>query len=67
MQTVGTEFQYKLNGKEYYKVFVYGSDGKMVRGSRTVNSFTGSALARVLRDYQAAIRRGAWNGGAGGR
>ena len=56
-----TEFQYKSGGKEYYKVYVSRPDGSMVKGSRTLRAFTGSALQRVQKETQAEIDRGAWS------
>jgi len=55
---VSTEYQYKTNGKEYYKVYVSRADGTMVRGSRTLQSYTGSTLKRICREMQEDINRG---------
>lgn len=57
---VSTEFDHKEGKKEYYKVYVSRPDGAMVKGSRTLRSFTGSALKRVQAEMQAEIDRGAW-------
>jgi len=58
---VSTEFDHKEGRKEYYKVYVSRADGTMVRGSRTLQAFTGSALKRVQAEIQADINRGAWS------
>jgi len=58
---VSTELQYKSGRKEYYKVYVSRLDGSMVKGTRTLDAFTGSALKRVQKNMQEDINRGAWN------
>ena len=58
---VSTEYQYKSGRKEYYKVYVSSADGSMVKGSRTLGTFTGSALKRVQKNMQADIDRGTWS------
>ena len=58
---VSTEFQYKVGTEEYYKVYVSRSDGTMVKGTRTLDAFTGSKLKKVQKDMQEDINRGAWN------
>ena len=55
-----TEFQYTSNGKKYYKVYVQRSDGSMVKGTRTLNSYTGNRLEQVIKDMQRDIDNGAW-------
>jgi hypothetical protein len=58
---VSTEFAYKSNGKEFYKVYVSRADGTMVKGTRTVAAFTGASLKRVQRNMQSDIDHGAWD------
>lgn len=58
---VSTEFQYKVNGTSWYKVYVSRPDGSMVKGSRTINCFCDPDLAQVIRQYRGAIKRGAWS------
>ncbi|HEX3640627.1 MAG TPA: hypothetical protein VHV10_05000 [Ktedonobacteraceae bacterium] len=58
---VSTEYQYKSNGKEYYKVYMSRADGSMVKGTRTLGAFTGSKLKQVQKDMQDNINRGAWS------
>ena len=59
---VGQEFQYRSNGKDYYKIYVErAATGAMVRGSRTLRSFTGSTLKRKRAELQQEIDRGGWD------
>ena len=57
-----TEFQYGSKNNRYCKVVVKRPDGTIVKGSRTLTSYTGNALKRVLRETEADIARGAWAG-----
>jgi len=58
---VSTEYSYKSNGKDFYKVYVSRADGTMVKGSRTLAAFTGASLKRVQKNMQADIDHGAWS------
>ena len=58
---VSTEYSYKSNSKEFYKVYVSRADGTMVEGTRTLAAFTGASLKRVMRNMQADADRGAWS------
>jgi hypothetical protein len=62
-QHAGTEFQYRSNGHDYYKTVVINTgDDSQVKGSRSLQSFTGSALARQLKHLQEDIDRGCFPG-----
>jgi hypothetical protein len=55
-----TEYQYTSNGKEYHKTVVTRSDGSQIKGSRSLNRWTGRTLDRKVKDLQADIDRGAY-------
>jgi|SRR5450755_4453307 len=59
-QLASTEFQYRSNGKDYYKTCVTNADGSVVPGSRSLRSFTGSALTRNVKALQADVDRGCY-------
>ena len=61
-QTVGREFQYRSNMRDYYKLYVQQPNGSMYPGSRTLRAFAGSTLQRKAKELQCAIDRGVWGG-----
>lgn len=58
---VSTDHWNRQNGRNYYKVFVYGPDGRMLRGSRTLRGLTGRKLKQVCQEYQADIDAGLYD------
>jgi len=57
-----TEHQYRSNGKDYCKTVVTRSDGTQVKGTRSLNAWTGRTLDRKVKNLQEDIDRGAWEG-----
>ena len=53
------EYQYRSNGRDYYKTVVLRG-GSVVPGSRSLGVYTGRTLKRKLADLQDDIDNGAW-------